>query len=118
MPLRPDGAIVRLNLRPFRDRGGTREAALEAFLRSAVGFSPDKALFREAWRALGERLREAPIGRLALEDWQRLDERAAAEGYGAVHHSAAYGAAHAPAYRVLTAAEAGALIATLRADAR
>jgi hypothetical protein len=118
VPLRPDGAIVRLNLRPFRDRGGRREALLEAFLRSGASFSQDERLFRETWRALGEQVRSAPIGALTLAEWRRMDTAAAGEGYRASHHSAAYAAANTPAYRVLTASEAGLLVASLGVAAR
>lgn len=113
VPLRPDGAVVRLNLRPYRARGGGQEALLSAFLASARRFEADPAAFRAAWRELGERLRKGPRGRLDRDGWERLDAEASGAGYPALHHHPAYAAAARPAYRVLTGAEAQALVERL-----
>jgi hypothetical protein len=113
VPLRPDGALVRLNLRPYRDRGGRPDALLAAFLTSARSFEPDRDLFRASWAALGEELAAHPLGPLNRAEWARLDTAMRAQGYPAVHHSRAYSAARHPAYRVLTGEEAGRLTAGL-----
>ena len=101
-PLRPDGAIVRLNLRPYRAAGGGKDALLAAFVASAREFRADPAAFAAAWRALGAAL--PPY--LARAEWERLDREASGGGYPAVHHSPAYQRARRPAYRVLTGARA------------
>ena len=98
-----ESGIVRLHLRPFRDAGGTPDALLDAFLASAASFSPDRETFVRIWRALGDRLRQAPIGRLTYEAWVQLDDETRKAGYPAVHHSDGFTKAHRPAYRVLTA---------------
>jgi hypothetical protein len=113
VPLRPDGALVRLNLRPYRDRGGAPEALLAAFLRSARAFEPDPVLFQVWWNALGEELAARPLGPLNRAEWGRLDAAMRAKGYPAVHHSPAYAATRRPAYRVLTKDEAGRLVRSL-----
>lgn len=113
VPLRPDGLVVRLNLRPYRASGGGREELLAAFLRSARRFEADPAAFRAAWTELGERLRQGPRGRLDRDGWERLEAEASRAGYPALHHHPAYAAATRPAYRVLTAAEARALVELL-----
>ncbi len=107
--LRPDGAVVRLNLRPYRDRGGRSGDLLEAFLRSARDFEPDSSLFRASWSAFGERIASHPLGPLNGAEWRRLDEAMSAKGYPAVRHSEAYSSVRRPAYRVLTKDEAGRL---------
>jgi hypothetical protein len=112
--LRPDGAVVRLSLRPFRDRGGQPGDLLEAFLRSARAVEPDTGLFRESWSAFGERIASQPLGPLNGREWQRLDAAMRAKGYPAVHHSRLYSSARHPAYRVLTKDEAGRLVRRLR----
>lgn len=109
VPLRPDGSLVRLNLRPYRDRGGSPGELLQAFLRSARSFEPNDDLFRATWAALGEELSLRPLGPLNREEWTRLDAAMRAKGYPALHHSPAYSAARRPAYRVLTGDEAGKL---------
>lgn len=108
-----DSGIVRLHLRPFRDAGGAPDALLEAFLASAASFIPAREVFERAWRALGARLQQAPIGRLTHEDWVQLDDETRKAGYPAAHHSERYTQAHQPAYRVLTAERAASLAKSL-----
>lgn len=109
-----DSGIVRLNLRPFRSRGGDPTALTDAFLASAADVRPDRESFSRAWRALGVELGSGPIGRLTRDAWVALDAKMKPQGYPAVHHSAAYERAHQPAYRVLTADRARTLIERLR----
>lgn len=113
VPLRPDGGIVRLNLRPFRAAGGDPGALLGAFLASARDFAPDPALFLSAWRAFGDLLPEAGGGAKGRTAFEELDRRSAAEGWPARHHTPAYAEANAPAYRVLTRAAAESLLRSL-----
>lgn len=113
VPLRPDGAVVRLNLRPWKGAGGSQDLLLQAFLESAREVPDDVAAFREVWTALGRLLGERPRGRLTLAEWRRLDATAGPAGYPAVHHSASFAAARTPAYRVLTGPAAERLRASL-----
>jgi hypothetical protein len=112
VPLRPDGALVRLNLRPFKARGGNPDALLTAFVRSARSFQSSAENFEAAWRELGRRLSDGPSGPLDGAAWSRLDAEARAKGYPAWHHSTGYEAARHPAYRVLTGDEARRLTAS------
>jgi hypothetical protein len=109
VPLRPDGEVVRLNLRPYRDAGGETDALLAAFLASARSFRPDPALFVEAWRKLGEILSGERHGKVSPAAFDDLDRASEGLGWPARHHSRGYAEARAPAYRVLTGAEAGRL---------
>lgn len=113
VPLRSDERIGRLNLRPYRARGGLEEPLLSAFIASAASFKSDPADFKAAWKALGRTLKKHPQGRLTVDDWKRLDALARQDDYGARHHSPAYTEARRPAYRVLTAEQAEKLIRTL-----
>ena len=113
VPLRPDGAVVRLNLRPYKASGGDPAALLKAFLSSARGFRPDPALFVAAWRSFGAELQ---AGRAAVSDgasFAGLERASEKEGWPARHHGAAYAAARKPAYRVLTGEEAARLARAL-----
>jgi hypothetical protein len=109
VPLTPDGRIGRLNLRPYRARGGTPDALQAAFLASAKSFAADPARFRTAWNALGRQLVRHPQGYLTRAEWERLDRERRGQGYPAIHHSPEYENARQPAYRVLTTLEAGKL---------
>lgn len=109
-----DSGIARLNLRPFRARGGDPARLLDAFLASAAEVRPDPERFSRAWHALGDALRRGPIGRLTRAAWEALDAETAPQGYPAVHHSATYERLQRPAYRVLTSDRARALVEALR----
>lgn len=104
--LLPDGSLVRVNLRPYKARSGSKEELLEAFLRSARATKPNLPRFRKAWDAYRK---EHAAGRSGRE----FDQRMSSSGYPSVHHSAAYARAYAPAYRVLTGLEARKLISRL-----
>jgi hypothetical protein len=114
-PLANSG-IVRVNLRPFRAAGGAPDALVGAFVRSAASFKADRRAFEDAWLQLGERLRQGAVGRLTRADWERLDGATRPAGFPAVHHSEGFTASRHPAYRVMTAAEARGLGASLASD--
>lgn len=104
VPLDPKGRLIRINLRPFRARGGDGEMLLAIFVASARQFRPDRREFLQAWKGLGTRLKSARIGRLTHPEWARLDREMNRRGYPAVHHSARYERQVRPAYRVILGA--------------
>ncbi|MBK9089367.1 MAG: hypothetical protein IPL90_10110 [Holophagales bacterium] len=110
VPLRPDGAVVRLNLRPFKAAGGDPNVALGAFLSSARSFEPDPGLFVAAWRAFGRSLAGLELARMGIRAFEELDRSSERAGWPARHHSPGYAEARKPAYRVLTEPEAERLV--------
>lgn len=108
-PLTPDGRLGRVNLRPFRARGGDPLTLGEAFVRSARSFTEDRDGFLAEWRALGDKLLAGSVGTLTRADWEGVDTVAKTGFYGAMHHSATYERDRKPAYRVLTRADAEAV---------
>jgi len=100
-PVHPDGALVRLNLRPFKARGGDVEQLITACLQTAerTGGTPEE--LRAAWATFVELCRAGqwkvfPLPEvLALFVW--LEEHR----YPPVHHSAGYREASKPAYRLV-----------------
>ncbi len=110
-PLCPDGEIGRLNLRPFKDRGGDQEELLDAFLNSSRDYRSDGANFLAAWNELGKRLQTRAAGNLGRKVWLDLDTRMKAKNYPAIHHSDVYDKSKSPAYRILTLTEAKRLLA-------
>lgn len=117
VPLRPDGKVVRLNLRPFKEAGGDPEALLRAFLESARAFREEPGLFVAAWRAFGRALPRDGAGGRNAGAFAELDRDAERAGWPARHHGALYAAARKPAYRVLTG-EAAAALAPAGAETR
>lgn len=113
VPLDPEGKIGRLNLRPYRSRGGKMDDVLAAFLRSARSHRGEIEDFRAAWTELGQTLKKAAVNDLTWAEWQRLDNEMRTKGYPAVHHSSKYQQANKPAYRVMTKTDALTLIAKL-----
>jgi hypothetical protein len=116
-PLAADGRIGRLNLRPYRALGGSPDDLHAAFVEGARTFDESPAAFRAAWQALGRELSRNPRNHLTRAEWKRLDRAMRAKNYPAIHHSAAYGAARNPAYRVLPAALAEPLLDSLPSPA-
>ena len=112
-PLRPDGGLVRLNLRPYRAGGGSREELLTAFVASARRFRPAPGELDAVWDLLGERLQRQPLGGLGRAAWEHLDGELRSAGFPAVHHSEAYRRAYRPAYRVLRQDDVEPLLALL-----
>ncbi len=100
-PLSPDGRIVRINLRPYKARGGDSEMLLAIFVESARQFRSDKQEFVREWTTLGSTLKSKRHGHLTWEQWIRLDRTMKPLSYPAIHHSEAYERAYKPAYRVI-----------------
>ena len=100
--LTPDGRFLRVNLRPYKARGGDKEMLLAVFVASAKAFRSERAAFLDAWAGLGETLRSEPgNSRLSYSEWLRFDRNARKDSYPAVHHSDKYERAYKPAYRVV-----------------
>ena len=106
VPLTPDGCIGRLNLRPYRARGGSPHVLHTAFVAGAESFKSNPTRFRHAWNTLGQQLSKHPQGLLTHDAWKHLDQEMRKENYPAIHHSVDYEKSRQPAYRVLPAAEA------------
>lgn len=107
----PDGAIVRVHLRPYVRLGLDPELLLETFVRTAREFrgSPERI---EAGLAEAARLvREGRLGFLEA-DVVAFGERMRRSGFPAIHHSDEYVAEYRPAYRVVACAS---MVGELRA---
>jgi hypothetical protein len=101
--LRPDGKLVRLNLRPFRAKGGTKSEVLKLFLHAGTQIKGSKADFEKVWSALGRDLQASQnerVGTLTYADWTKLDRKTRQNGFPAIEHSPAYERARKPSYRL------------------
>ncbi len=114
--LRPDEAIGRLNIRPFKEAGGDPADLADAFIKSSSSHSSELKDLLSVWNGLGERLTSMPGGQLTFSEWSELDNELRPLGYTAVHHSDAYRAKYMPAYRDLTAQAFATLASNLKAS--
>lgn len=99
-PLSPDGALVRVNLRPFRADGGSPDALTTAFVRTAERWPGSVERLVEHWVAARSMARSGELP-FDLEEMSRFLAAREVEGFPAVHHSPAYESAYRPAYRVV-----------------
>ena len=104
--LPPDGRFTRVHLRPFVARHGDTEALLRAFVATANEARGDTAQFACAEQAL----RALPDVAISAASRAFIADRRRA-GFPAVHHADAYERAYGPAYRVIAARRAAALMA-------
>jgi len=102
-PVRPDGALGRVNLRPFRAGGGDVERLIAACLETAGRAWGRPAELQGACAAFVELCRARRWAMFPLDSVLALSERLAAEGYPPIHHSTTYRQAYRPAYRLAAA---------------
>jgi hypothetical protein len=107
-PIAPDGSMVRIHLRPFVSLGGDLTVLCDGFVRSAEACHESAASLHACLQPLTTALRALS---LPLHDtWVMQLPAWASAGYPPVHHSPRYEAAERPAYRVLTATVARAVL--------
>lgn len=99
-PLSPDGRLVRVHLRPYVAAGGASDELADAFVETARTWVPAVDQLARFCGCLGDL---ADAGGLAFPRAEVTAYMAAreAEGWPAVHHSAAFRTAWHPAYRVV-----------------
>lgn len=96
----PDGAVVRLNLRPFKARQGDHRALFQAMMQTARTFQKSPSRLARYLSRL-EQMADSgslPFDATAVQSFFREMRE---KEYPAVHHSAAYKEQYTPAYRVL-----------------
>jgi hypothetical protein len=98
---RPDGALGRLHLRPWKARGGEWETILRAMQLTSERHWGDHEELRALWISLAK---ESQVGQFPYPGSQLLIFLAQLEekGFPLVHHSLAYRNAYHPAYRVVS----------------
>ncbi|MDH7515158.1 MAG: hypothetical protein QHI48_04700 [Bacteroidota bacterium] len=97
---RPDASVLRLNLRPFTQHGGSPTALVAAMIESARCTVPDTAEFAALWSSVGVLVSR---GRLPFDtaDYRSFSHSLPERSYPVLHHSALYSERWKPAYRVL-----------------
>jgi hypothetical protein len=97
----PDGAHVRVHLRPFLQSGGDPEALLQAFVETANTPPASTEGLASALDAALDMAREGLLPWNVARVEAHFDDLEAA-GYPAVHHSVVFGLRYGPAYRVVS----------------
>jgi hypothetical protein len=94
-----DSRICRVNLRPFRYRGGESDRLFQVFLASSDFISPRRDRLRSLWSSFVERVEDGHLdfGKIEVE---RTDRWLREHDFPPLSHSDIYREAYHPAYRV------------------
>ncbi|MEE9358383.1 MAG: hypothetical protein V3U62_08900, partial [Sedimenticolaceae bacterium] len=98
--LSAETGLVRVNLRPFLRSGGDPEELLTAFVRTANEYHGNSQLLECSWVLAIEMAEKGELP-FSIEELREFFTMMKAQGFPAMHHSAAYRQAYRPAYRVL-----------------
>lgn len=99
-PISPDGAVVRVHLRPLARRGEDAQEVFHAFLRTVREFRGSV----ERLEMYGDHAVQAAAEGIFSFSAQTLEDfvvQMKAAGFPAVHHSAVFETEYRPAYRVV-----------------
>jgi hypothetical protein len=99
----PDGAVVRVHLRPYVRLGLDPESLLQAFVRTAREFRGSPERLEAGLAEAAQLVREGRLG-FQEADVVAFGERMRRSGFPAIHHSDEYVALYRPAYRVVAQA--------------
>jgi hypothetical protein len=99
-PLLPDSSLVRVHLRPWIQAGLDAEDLLSAFVHTANNYQGSPETLEAYWACFRE-LAGAGVLPLEVDALDAYLSQRESEGWPAVHHSEAFEAAYAPAYRVV-----------------
>lgn len=92
--------MIRVNLRPYKVKGGTSEKLFKAMIETANTFNPDKNKIVQYWKVIEKMAGDNLISYNKSQLESFLKEMQASD-YPAVHHSDKYSASYYPAYRVI-----------------
>jgi hypothetical protein len=96
----PDGAVVRLNLRPFKAQHGDHRALFQAMMQTARTFQKSPGGLARYLNRLEQMATSGDIP-FDADAVQAFFREMREKGYPAVHHSAVYKEQYAPAYRII-----------------
>ncbi len=109
-PLRPDGLLGRLNLRPFKARGGDPSRLLEACLRTSFQRWGTPEDLKRAWDTFSSLTRQGTWPSMSPGRTDILTRYLILHNYPTMHHSTMFRRSYAPAYRVIAARWTGMLL--------
>jgi hypothetical protein len=100
-PVRPDGALYRLNLRPYKARHLSLDQLISYLVETANVVKCTKSGFITAWAEFTQLCLQGQIQQFdakAIDEFTHWLEQI---GYPALHHSETYGREYIPAYRLI-----------------
>ena len=100
-PVRPDGALLRLNLRAFKSQEGNFDALLSACLETAQRKWGSLADLHAAWQVACELCQQGQLPGMSYQVWLSFSAWLREQGFPAVHHSQEYRELYHPAYRLV-----------------
>jgi len=98
--VRPDGLLLRINLRPFKSGKGDLESLIGACLSASGQQWGDVEELRSAWNTFCGLCSEGRWPGFGLASVSAFSVWLEAQGYPAVHHSPAYNSLYQPSYRL------------------
>ena len=99
-PVRPDGSLLRINLRPFKLQNGDLESLIAACLAAGRQKWGELEELKSAWDTFCGLCQECRWPEFALADVSGFSAWLEAQGHPAVHHSPAYRRCYQPSYRL------------------
>ncbi len=105
-PIRTDGLLYRINLRPYKSHSETLEGLIPALLASAREVTGSREELKATWEAFTLLCRGEKITIYQPHMIEEFSHWLEQLGYPAVHHSLAYNLAYRPAYRLISARQA------------
>lgn len=101
--IRPDGSLLRLNLRPYKTAGGSLEALTTACLQTAprTWGKPDE--LQQAWAFFVDLCKAGSWPSLAVQVVESFTLLLEENNFPPVHHSDRYRELYQPAYRLVAA---------------
>ncbi|HVN49309.1 MAG TPA: hypothetical protein VMU30_10885 [Bacteroidota bacterium] len=98
--LSSDSSIARINLRPYKQRGGSMEQLVAAMLQTAKSIRPSFSLLKKFLADIVA-LADQFLIPFKAEEVRNYFQEMEAKHYPAVHHSNEYETLYHPAYRVI-----------------
>jgi hypothetical protein len=99
--IRPDGSLLRLNLRPFKAEGGSLEALTAACLETAHRQWGTQDELQQAWEAFVDSCRAGSWPSLPFQEVETFTSLLQEKEFPPIHHSDRYRELYHPAYRLV-----------------
>lgn len=101
--VRSDGSLMRLNLRPYKAKGGQLDRLVTACLETGHRLWGTRTELQQAWHNFTTACKDPAWSGLAPQEVESFTSWLEANGFPAVHHSERYRSLYHPAYRLVAA---------------
>ncbi|OGN92437.1 MAG: hypothetical protein A2Z71_09645 [Chloroflexi bacterium RBG_13_50_21] len=102
-PIRSDGSLLRINLRPYKSRDLRTEVLVPALLETARSFKGDTFGLPATWMDFVHACEQGRFPKFDLDQTHQFTAWLEKLDFPAIHHSAAYNREYLPAYRLIAA---------------